>query len=242
MKSYNRLLTPAIATLFVLLIFSVTTNAQSTIFSMPSNDVIKKGNVGVKLIAKFKFNDQAAKKRFTSFTPQVTVGVGKDVEIGLNFLGNTQPGADATTLVPIVKWRAYNNEKHGVSIVVGNHFYIPVRNKKFEFGTYSYAQASKTFSKTKTRLTFGSYLYSKDVTASKANRGGGQFGIEQTINKRFTLAAEWITGKHYNGYFMPGLKVKVNKRAVAIVGYTISNSKASRGNHYFYASVGIKLN
>ena len=51
---------------------------------------------------------------------------------------------------------------------------------------------SKTIDKT--RLTAGGFIASKNVFAPNASRGGGQFGIEQTINDKFTIAADWITG------------------------------------------------
>lgn len=241
MKSSNRAVSLTLSVLAVILVFAIKVNAQSTIFSMPSTDILAKKTIGIRFAAKFKFNDEPAKKRFTAFTPRVIVSLNKDMEIGLNVLGNIQPGVDTTTLVPTIKWRMYNNEKAGVAIVLGDNLYIPVRKKKYNVGTYTYLQASKVFKKTKTRLTFGTYLFSKDVVASKASRGGGQFALEQTINRRLTFAAEWITGKHSGGYFMPGLKIKLHKQVSTNVGYTINNSRASRGNHFFYVALGINF-
>ena len=126
-------------------------------------------------------------------------------------------------------------------MVAGNNFYIPLRHKKYNLGTYSYVAVSKNFKQTRTSFTFGSYLYSKNVVSSNATRAGGQFGIEQSINKKIKLAAEYITGKHSNGYFLPGVKVKLNKRMSTKFGYIIHNNKTSAGNHYFYISTNITL-
>lgn len=224
-----------------LFISAVSISAQSNIFSMPSTDIQGKDSVSVSLITKFKTNDESAKKRFSAFTPKVVAGVMKNVEVGVSIGGNVQPGKDATSLVTSVKWKFYENEKYGVAMAAGNNFYVPLRNKKYDFGTYTYVAVSKTIKTTKTRLTMGSYLYSKNVVASKATRAGGQFGIEQPINKRFAFAAEYVTGKHSGGYFLPGMKVKWNKRMATKFGYTIHNSKVAQGNHYFYVSTGINF-
>jgi hypothetical protein len=96
---------------------AATVNAQQTIFNVPSTEVLDKGKVYVETYANFKPNEQEAVGRFSGFVPRVVVGAGGNVEIGLNLTGNVQPGADATTLVPAVKWRPYYNEKKGVSIL-----------------------------------------------------------------------------------------------------------------------------
>jgi hypothetical protein len=85
--------------------------AQQTIFNVPSSEVLDKRKVYFELDAGFKTNNQEAARRFSSFIPRVVAGIGRNVEVGLNLTGNVNPGADATTLVPAIKWRAYNSEK-----------------------------------------------------------------------------------------------------------------------------------
>lgn len=216
--------------------------AQSSVFSMPTTEIQEKDGMSVSLITKFKTNTESAKSQFSSFTPKVVFGVAKDVEFGFSLGGNVQPGKDTTTLTPTLKWRFYKNEKQGVEMVAGNNFYIPVHNKKYNFGTYTYVAASKTVKATKTKLTFGGYLYSKDVVATNATRSGGQFGVEQYINKRMKFAAEYITGRHSGGYFLPGFKIKFTKAFSTKIGYLIGNKNASKGNHYFYFSTGYDFN
>lgn len=60
--------------------------------------------------AAFKFNDEIAVRRFSSFAPRVVAGVGGNVEAGLNVTGNIQPGADSTTIGPTVKWKVCENK------------------------------------------------------------------------------------------------------------------------------------
>jgi hypothetical protein len=172
--------------------------------------------------------------------PRVVVGVGGNVEVGLNVTGNIQPGADTTTCVPTVKWRIYENEKKDVVLIAGTNFFIPVRNRAYNFGTYSYLAGSKTIKKT--RLTAGGYIASKDVFAPNAVRAGGQFGFEQTLNSKVTLAADWITGRHASGYFSPGAIYKPHPKVTTYWSYSIGNADASRGNHFFLFEIGYNFN
>jgi len=214
--------------------------AQQTIFNVPSTDILSRGKVYGELDAAFKVNDQTALNRFSSFIPRVVVGVGGNVEVGLNVTGNIQPGADSTTLVPTGKWRFYQNEKSGIALIAGTDLFIPVRNRTYHLGTYSYVAISKTINKT--RLTGGGYVASKNVFAPEAVRGGGQFGIEQTVSSKFSVAADWITGKHASGYFTPGFIYKPTSRLTTYWAYSIGNINASNGNHFFLFEAGYNFN
>lgn len=211
-------------------------NAQQTVFNVPTADVLDKGKVYVELDASFKTNNDEALRKFSSFVPRVVAGAGGDIEIGFNLTGNIQPGADTTTLVPAVKWRFYQNEKKDLALFAGNNFYIPVRNRSYKFGTYTYAAAAKTINKT--RLTAGTFVFSKNVVAPGASRGGGQFAVEQTINSKLTLAADWLTGKHASGYFTPGAIYKPTPKITAYFSYSIGNAGAAKGNHFFLFELG----
>src|SRR5262245_10635250 len=135
---------------------AVFVRAQQTIFNVPTTDVLDRGKVYVEFDASFKTNNQDALGKFSSFVPRIVVGVGNNVEVGLNMTGDIQTGPDSTALVPTVKWRFYRNEKQAVDLMVGTNFYIPVRNRAYNFGTYTYVAGSKTFNKT--RLTAGGYV------------------------------------------------------------------------------------
>jgi hypothetical protein len=218
-------------------LFALTSLAQQTIVNVPSSDVLGQGDYYFEFDATFKTNKDPNNvlNKFSSFVPRFVAGVGKNIEVGLNLTGNIQPGSDATTIMPTVKMKIW--EKKGWSLVAGDHVYIPVRNRSYNVGNYVYLQGSKTF-KTNTRLTFGGYHTSKNVFAPKAQRAGGQFGFEQPINSRFSVGADWITGKHAAGYFTPVLTVKPSSKSAVYLGYSIGNSGVKQGNHFFYAAFG----
>ena len=214
-------------------------HSQQTIFNVPNTDVLEKGKVYVELDVPFKPNNDPGNvvPRFSSFVPRVVVGTGGRVEVGLNLSGNINPGPDSTTLAPTIKYKAYDGDDNGWSIVVGDHLFIPVRNKSYGLGNYVYAEASKTFS-TKTRITFGGYHFSDNVVAPGAQRAGGQFGFEQPIRPKVVIAADWYTGKHSAGYFTPGLIFRPHSRLTAYAGYSLGNSNLKKGNHFFLMEVG----
>jgi hypothetical protein len=227
------------ALIFTLLL-GVQANAQQTIFNVPTADVLDKGKVYVELDAAFKVDQRDQFGRFSSFVPRVVVGTGGKIEVGVNVIGNVQPGSDSTTIVPTVKWKFFENDKKSVALFGGTNVYIPVRNRSYNIGSYSYLAASKTINKT--RLTAGGYVASKNVFAPKAVRGGGQFGIEQTLNGKVTLAADWITGRHASGYFTPGVIYKPHPRVTTYWSYSIGNDKAAAGNHFFLFELGYNFN
>ena len=215
-------------------------NAQQTIFNVPTSDVLDVGKVYVELDASFKTNDEDALRKFSSFVPRLVVGVGGNVEVGLNVTGNIQPGADSTTLVPTVKWKFYKNEKKQFALFGGTNVYIPVRNRAYNIGSYSYIALSKTIKKS--RITAGGFVASKNVFAPNAVRGGGQFGFEQSVNSKLTVAADWVTGRHASGYFTPGVIYKPHPKVTTYLSYSIGNDKDAAGNHFFLLEVGYNIN
>lgn len=216
---------------------------QQTIFNIPSTDVLERGKVYAELDVTFKLNDDPSSgfSRFSSFVPRVVIGSGSRVEIGLNITGNINPGPDSTTLVPAIKYKAYDGGDNGWAFVVGDHLFIPVGNTSYNLGNYVYAQASKTF-KGKTRLTFGAYHFSDNVVAASAQRAGGQFGFEQPITSKFGVAADWLTGRHTSGYFSPGVVFKLHSRLTGYASYSLGNASLRNGNHFFLLELGYNFN
>ncbi len=210
-----------------------TASAQQTVFNVPTTDVLDRGKVYVELDVPFKPVDP----KFSSFVPRVVVGTGGNVEVGLNVVGNIQPGPDSTALAPSFKWKVYNGGDNGWAFAVGDTVTIPVRNKSYDIGNYAYAEFSKTF-KSGTRVTAGGFHFSDDVVATGAQRAGGQFAIEHPVTRNITIAADWLTGKHASGYFTPGVYFKPHSKVTVYTAYSIGNANAGDGNHFFLFEVG----
>src|SRR6185369_9326879 len=94
-KKHTHVVIGCLGLLAVLFIHSAASpvRAQQTIFNVPSADVLDKGKVYAELDASLKPTNGSEVMKFSSFVPRVVVGVGSNVEVGLNITGNIQPGA-----------------------------------------------------------------------------------------------------------------------------------------------------
>jgi len=219
--------------LFVGGVLSTSALAQETIFNVPSGDVLDRG----KVYGEFDFA-YLWETSTSAYTPRIVAGTGHQIEVGLNLNGMSTPGPSQATLTPTVKWRPYNQK--GWAIVVGNEVFIPVQNRTYNLGNYFYVALTKTF-ETQTRLTMGAFDFTSHVVASD-NKAGGQFGIEQPMSKRVTLAADWFTGNHATGYFTPGAAIKLSSKATLYAAYEIGNSGLMQGNHLLLVELGWNFN
>ena len=224
-----------ITTITAFVLLGVQSRAQQTIFNVPTTDILDRGSV----YAELDISLRPSKPKFSSFVPRVVVGTGSNFEIGLNLTGNVQPGDDDTTLVPAVKYRFYQNHKKEVALIAGVNFLIPFKSNAYKFGTYFYVAGSKTIKKS--RLTAGAYVSSRSVFAPNAVKAGGQFGFEHSINDKCSIAADWITGKHASGYFTPGVIYKPHPKLTTYWSYSIGNTGASNGNHFFLIELGYNV-
>ncbi len=225
------------ALVFLLAPMATTARAQQTVFNVPTTDVMPKGKVYFELDISAKPVDS----KFSSFVPRLVAGVGGNVEVGANVTGNIQPGSDATTLVPAIKWKVYHGGDNGWAIVVGNNLFIPVRNRSYGLGTFAYVMVQKTF-KPGARVGFGGNFFSENVVAPNANRAGGQFTFEQPLTRKLNFNTDWYTGKHANGYVTTGLAYKVTTKLTGVGAYSIGNAGASDGNHFLYFELGYNFN
>jgi len=207
--------------------------AQETIFNVPSGDILEK----CKVYGEFDFA-YLWENRVGSYTPRIVAGIGHQIEVGLNLNGITTPGRSQTTPTPTVKWRAYN--RNGWAFLLGNDVFIPVQNRTYDAGNYFYAELTKTL-KPQTRFTLGAFDFTPHVVAS-GNRAGGQFGLEQPVSKRVTLAPDWFTGNHAAGYFTPGAATKLSSKATLYAAYEIGNSGFKQGNHLLLVELGWNFN
>jgi hypothetical protein len=208
---------------------------QETVFDVPSADILDKGKVYGELDGTVRSVDG-----YATFTPRVVVGIGHRIEVGANFNGLSEPTTGEWNLSPTAKWRVWSKDEAGWSFYVGDDLFFPVRERSYDAGNYVYAAFAKQW-KEGTRLTFGAFDFTKNVVAA-ANRAGGQFTFEQPVNKRLTLAVEWYTGNHADGYVNPGAIVKVTSKLTLYAAYQIGNAGVTSGNHQFLWEIGYNFN
>lgn len=215
--------TPSIL-LVLLFLYGAQCIAQQTVFNVPSADVLQRG-------ATYGEFDVLAITAVSSvfFTPRVVVGLGHNVETGLNFLGAAHPANGEYVLSPAIKWKFYDGKSNGWSVFAGDNLFIPIHNRAYNLGTYAYIEAAKRIG-SRTRVGAGGYYFSPHVVA-ESNRAGGQLSIEQKLSSSLTFAADWFTGRHANGFFTPGLIWAATKKVTIYGAYQLGNSGLSQGNH-----------
>jgi hypothetical protein len=225
--------------LLVLLCLSTrAAEAQSTLVTIPSTDVVSAKNVYLEFdyISHYASHHNGG---FQTYEPRAAVGVGHNVEVGVNVVytdgfGVKQP----IEIQPNVKWRFYQNEKLGVSAVAGLMLYAPVTHRA---GTNTffmmYALISKKVAgKFGPRLTGGGYALPgrDDGTGAKA---GTMVGYEQPLARRVSFVVDWASGRNRFGYVTPGFSIATTQHNNLYTGYSIGNH--GRGNNALFAYYGI---
>ena len=227
---------PHLCLLFLALFLATSARAQQTVFDVPSADVLNKGQVYVEQDGTVHFQALSA----ATFTPRLVVGIGDQIEVGLNFQGLSAPVLGGLVLSPAFKWRLWKTQDSGWTFFVGDNPWFPVTQRTYNVGNYSYATRAKQF-KHGTRISAGAYDFTKNVVAP-ANRAGGQFTFEQAVTPRLTLAAEWYTGNTATGYLNPGIIFKLTPKLTGYAAYQIGNAGLTRGNHQFLWEIGYNFN
>ncbi len=209
--------------------------AQQTVFDVPSADVLDKG----KVYGELDGTAQSADPLFT-YTPRIVVGIGHQMEAGVNFDGLSSPTIGQLEVSPTIKWRPWRNDASGWCFYVGDELFFPVRDRTYNAGNYFYAAFAKQW-KRGTRITFGAYDFTRNVVAA-ANRAGAQLAFEQPLTPRLTLAAEWYSGNQADGYVNTGLNYKLTKKLTLYAAYQVGNANVTKGNHQFLWELGYNFN
>jgi hypothetical protein len=211
--------------------------AQSTIFNIPSTDVVAKKKVYFEfdLITHLESHDNGG---FQAYVPRVVVGVGKGVEIGLNVSATDSAAPTIVYAQPNIKWQAWASEEKGAAMTFGAIAYTPLRNRSDNdtFGLF-YGNMSKKFKGDYgPRFTVGGYgLGGLDI--SGVDKGGAMVGYEQPLAKRVSFVADWFSGKNAFGYVTPGFSFSLPKSSLLNIGYSVGNS--GRKNNGLFVYYGI---
>lgn len=211
--------------------------AQSTIFNIPSTDVVAKKQLYVETNFTAHF-DSYQNNGFHSYGVLSVYGVSKNVEVGVNaFYTEIGTGSLPVEIQPNIKWQAYNNEKHGVAISTGAMLFHPITHvKSGDLQALVYSNASKKVNKLNgARLTGGAYT-TIGARSGSGTRSGAIFGYEQPIAKRVLFTADWFTGNNRFGYAVAGVGLTLSPKDVLYAGYNFGN--AGRGNNFLSLSYG----
>jgi hypothetical protein len=228
----------ALSVLCVVTFASSIVKAQSTLFNIPSTDVVatRKTYVEFDFISHLESHEKGG---FQAYVPRVVVGVAKGLEVGANvaFLDTLAPD-QPVELQPNVKYQFYNSEDNGVAAAAGGILYTPIANRTGidTFGLL-YSTVSKKFKGDHgPRLTGGGYGLVGRANGN-GTEGGAIVGYEQPLHPRVNFVADWLSGKNRFGYVTPGFSFVVTKSSAFYAGYSIGN--IGRKNNALFLYYGI---
>ncbi len=211
---------------FILVIFFQTeAYSQQTLFNVPSADVTQKGKIFVQHETQFS-------NKFFVNTEYGALGIGKNTEIdvtlggvGTDNVANELLGVGFKSFIPLNK-ELY--KKYETKLTFGTLIQTSLRGNGV--GNWTYSHASARLPKLKTRISGGVNV----LTTTFAGRDVFGFigGIEQPITKRFGLQMDWFSGKHANGFLIPGFYYIGPKDVTLWAGYQIHNNKANGDNGF----------
>ena len=221
-KSWYSLKIKWVIILIVLILVSCQNKslAQQTIFNVPSADVTEKGKI-------FLQHESQFSNKFGLFTHYGAYGIGKNTELDLTLFGvgtknirNEVLGVGFKTSIPL-------HEKSETKLTFGT--LVPISLRRNGVGGYTYSHLSTRLPKLKTRITSGVFV----GTTSVFGRDFVSFigGIEQPVTKKFSIVMDWYSGKHSNGFFIPGFAYAF-KHATLWAGYQIHNNKENGNNGF----------
>jgi hypothetical protein len=146
---------------------------------------------------------------------------------------------ESVELQPNLKFKAYQNEKLGLTISGGAIGYIPLKGGRIgDTQAAAYAVAGKSFdNKWTPQLSAGAYeLLGRHP--EQTSRRGFLLGVEQPVHKRITLIADWATGKNRLGYAAAGVGVTLTKRSYLYSAYYFGNEGRANNSLGIYYGFG----
>jgi hypothetical protein len=215
-----------------------TTRAQSTLFNIPSTDVVapRKTYLEFDFISHLEPHDEGG---FQACVPRAVFGVGRRWEAGVNvaFLDAEAPD-QAVELQPNVKYQFYSNEDNGVTAAAGGILYTPIKNRAGvdTFGLVYTVVSKKVKGAYGPRLTGGGYGLLGRANGN-GSEGGAIVGYEQPLHGRVNFVADWLSGRNRFGYVTPGLSFTLPRSSALYAGYSIGNF--GRKNNALFVYYGI---
>lgn len=237
-KSIARAIAVLGGTVLLALLPSRTAVAQSTLFNIPSTDVVtkKKTYLEFDFISHLKSHADGG---FQIYAPRAVFGVGSGIEVGVNVSVADALAPDQPVYVsPNLKWQFYNNESKGVAVAAGGLLYAPVAHR-VGADTYGflYSVVSKKWkSSYGPRLTGGAYGL-PGLRDGNGTKGGAIIGYEQPLSKKASFVTDWFGGKNAFGYVTPGFSFGLPRNGLLNIGYSIGNH--GRGNNALFVYYGI---
>jgi hypothetical protein len=226
--------------IFILCLFSPRpTNAQSTLMNVPSTDVVAAKKVYLEMDFITNYAWERGDDRFQNYIPRTVIGVGKNIEVGVNVSYTHVPGGgEPVELQPNAKWQFYNNEQKGIAAAVGCIGFVALTHRS---GTRKFAQCYGVASKQLKgnygpRFTGGAYAL-LNAHETEKTKTGAIVAYEQPIVDKVDFIVDWFSGDNRFGYVSPGISFTTPHDGSLSLGYLIANH--GRGKNALFAYYGL---
>ena len=207
----------------VFLLFTGQNNAfaQQTIFNVPSADLTEKNMI-------FFQHQSTFSGRFGEFDNNFVFGLGKNTEFDLTLFNVGTKNIRNEVLALGFKSILPLDEKTHTKFTFGH--LIPISLRRNGVGGYSYSHISTVLPKLHTRITSGiavgtTTLFDRDFICFIA-------GIEHPITKKLSFVMDWYSGKHSNGFLIPGFYYSFTPKLILSGGYRIRNNTENGHNGF----------
>lgn len=237
-KSIIRTVAALAATVLLMLLPKSAAVAQSTLFNIPSTDVVaeKKTYVEFDFISHLEAHKNGG---FQAYVPRIVYGIAKKWEVGANVVVTDALAPDQPVeLQPNVKYQFYANEKTGVQAAAGAMLYTPIAHRAGvdTFGMLYTTVSKKWKGSYGPRLTGGGYGLVGRLNGN-GTEGGAIVGYEQPLHPKANFVMDWFSGRNRFGYVTPGFSFVVSKSSAFYAGYSIGNF--GRKNNALFLYYGI---
>jgi hypothetical protein len=226
--------------IFILCLFSPRpANAQSTLMNVPSTDVVAAKKVYLEMDFITNYAWERGDDRFQNYIPRTVIGVGKNLEVGVNVSYTHVPGGgEPVELQPNAKWQFYNNEQKGIAAAVGCIGFVALTHRS---GTRKFAQCYGVASKQLKgnygpRFTGGAYAL-LNAHETEKTKTGAIVAYEQPILDKVDFIVDWFSGDNRFGYVSPGISFTTPHDGSLSLGYLIANH--GRGKNALFAYYGL---
>lgn len=192
--------------------------AQETVFNVPSPDVLGAGILYLEFDQYLTSHQPGASRDAFSLVRGV-LGVGHDVEIGINTGAFDERRASAPFVDATVKWRPLHGRNSGV--IVGDNAGVGAGGAASGARDIAYGAAFLTVPASRSRISAGPYCATRQVFGER--RCGAQLTLEQPVPAvpGIELAGDWFSGRGASATL--GVIVTIRRLALYL-GYGFANS------------------
>lgn len=210
--------------------------AQQTVFNVPSADVTEKGALFLQTESQFRPYNPGA---FWLGTNYSAYGIGHNTELDATLYNVQSPsshnislGLGFKTAMPITKLNE-RFPKQEFKFTVGSEVLVGLEGNGV--GNLTYAHLSGRLPKTRTRITSGISIGTKQIYGR--NTVAYIMAVEQPVTKKLNIIADWHSGdEHYAGFLIAGVSYKLPKETSLYLGYQIPNT-TKNGNSGFVVEI-----